>query len=229
MKIHEKYLETLKSFDDYVTVSEWAIGVSEKYPELLRNAESQVENHQNETTGLRAIGARLSARLSKGRFDGFVKIDDSEKPRKVKYISEDEFKEKENQDIEEDLEPINRREIEKKAEDKFALKELYRLDEFRNIQKSFKMFFNLDFELDHAKALLNKEDAGKHHPDNFQFILKYHNGKKSNSNWQRFTIDEQIIYIKKCIELQELVAKEMKLSLDENILDNLLSRLKAVY
>lgn len=229
MKIHEKYLEALKTFDDYVTVSEWAEKVGILYPDLLEKANKEAENQKNDTTGLRQIAARIGSWVSTGGFDGLVKIDDSERPRRVKYISKEELKENTSQDIEEDLEPLNRREIEKKAEDKLALKELYRLDEFRNIQKAFKMFFNLDFELDHAKALLNKEEAGEHHPDNFQLILKYHNGKKSNNNWKRFTIEEQINYIRQCVELQNLVADRMELSVDENILNNLLNRLKAVY
>jgi len=33
MKIHEKYLEALKTFDDYVTVSEWA----EKFGEVKKS------------------------------------------------------------------------------------------------------------------------------------------------------------------------------------------------
>lgn len=229
MKIHEKYLEALKTFDDYVIVSQWAEKVGILYPDLLEKANEEAQRQKIDTTGLREIAARISSRLSTGGFDGLVKIDDSERPRRVKYISKEELHENTTQEIEEDLEPLNRREIEKYSEDKMLLKELYRLDEFRNIQKAFKMFFNLDFELDHAKALLNKEDAGEHHPDNFQLILKYHNGKKSNNNWKRFTVDEQINYIKKCVELQSLVAGRMELSIDENILDNLLNRLKAVY
>jgi uncharacterized metal-binding protein len=107
--------------------------------------------------------------------------------------------------------------------------ELYRLDEFRNIQKAFKTFFNLDFEIDYAKALLYKESEGTYHPDNFQLILKYHNAKKNNKNWKRFRIEEQIEYIKKTIELQNIVAFRFELEVDENTLNSLLSRLKAIY
>ncbi|WP_419782728.1 HNH endonuclease [Malaciobacter marinus] len=229
MKINEKYLESLKSFDDYVTVSEWAEKVGILYPDILEKANKEAQNQKNATTGLREIAARIGSRLSTGGFDGFVKIDDTERPRRVKYISKEELDENTTQDIEEDLEPLNRKEIEKYSEDKMALKELYRLDEFRNIQKAFKTFFKLDFELDHAKALLNKQDAGEHHPDNFQLILKYHNGKKSNNNWKRFTIKEQIEYIEKAIELQNLLASRLDIVIDKAILDSILSRLKAVY
>ncbi len=110
-----------------------------------------------------------------------------------------------------------------------ALQELYCIDEFRSIQKAFKTFFNLDFELDHAKALLNKSDKGEHHPDNFQFILKYHNAKKSNNNWERLSIDEQIVYIYKAIELQALLSDRLNVKIDNAVLDSLLERLKRVY
>ena len=229
MKIHEKYLEVLKTFDDFVTVSEWAEKVGILYPDILEKADKEAENQKNDTTGLREIAARIGSRLSTGGFDGLVKIDDSERPRRVKYITKEELEENTTQDIKEDLEPITRREIEKTAEDKMLLKELYRVDEFRNIQKAFKMFFNLDFELDHAKALLNKSDAGSHHPDNFQLILKYHNVKKSNNNWERFSIDEQVTYIKKAIELQALLSDRLSIEIDNAVLNSLLERLRVVY
>ncbi|WP_321469633.1 HNH endonuclease [Halarcobacter sp.] len=229
MKTYEKYLEALKTFEDYVTVSEWAEKVALLYPSLLEKANKEADEQKNDTTGLREIAARIGSRVSTGGFDGYIKINDMERPRRVKYISKEELDENTTQEIEEDLEPLNRKEIEKKAEDKMVLKELYRLDEFRNIQKAFKTFFNLDFELDHAKALLNEDDAGEHHPDNFQLILKYHNGKKVNKNWERFTLDEQLNYIRKCFELHTLVANRFGVSIDENILNSLMERLKEVY
>ncbi|ADG94631.1 hypothetical protein Arnit_2983 [Arcobacter nitrofigilis DSM 7299] len=229
MKIHEKYIEALKTIDNFVSVSEWAIKVGEIYPDLLEKANIEAQKQKNDTTGVREIAARISSQVPKYELDGVIEVDKTERPKKVKYITKEEFEENTKEDLEEDLEPLNRRDIEKHSEDKMALKELYRLDEFRNIQKAFKTFFNLDFELDHAKALLNKQDAGEHHPDNFQFILKYHNVKKSNNNWERFSIDEQISYIKKCVELQNLIADRMELSVDENILNSLLNRLKQIY
>jgi hypothetical protein len=229
MKIHEKYLEALKTFDDYVIVSVWAEKVGELYPDLLEKANQEAQNQKIETTGLREIAARISSRLSTGGFDGFVKIDSSERPRKIKYITQEEFQENTTHDIEEDLEPLTRKEIEKNAEDKFVSIEVYRLDEFRNIQKAFKSFFNLDFELDHAKALLNKSEQGKHHPKNFQLLLKYHNAKKNNSNWKRFSMDEQETYIREVVKLQSLVADKLDIEINEQILNSLILRLKQVF
>lgn len=229
MKKADKYLEALKNIDGWVIVSDWAKKFAEMYPDELAKAEEQAKNQKNDTTGLREIAARISSRLSTGGFDKDVEIDDSERPRKVRYISKDELEAKATQEVAEDLEPITRKEIEARAENKMALHELYRLDEFRNIQKAFKSFFNIDFELDHAKALLNPNDSGEHHPDNFQLLFKYHNARKNNANWQRFTLDEQIAYIRKALELHSLVAERMEFAMDVNVLESLLERLKRVY
>lgn len=229
MKIHEKYLEALKTFDDFVTVSEWAVRFSEMYPELLDKANKEAQNQKNDTTGLRELAARISSRLATGGFDGLVEIDATERPRKVKYITKEELNEKTTQELEEDIEPLRRQDIINQAKESLEAKELYRISEFENIQKSFKSFFGIDFEIDHAQALLDDAKQGKHHPDNFQLLLKYHNVKKYKNSWQRFSIEEQITYIYKVVELHKILEDKLGVKLDTAILDNLLSRLKAVY
>jgi exopolyphosphatase/pppGpp-phosphohydrolase len=37
----QKYLEALKTFDDWVIVSEWAVRVGELYPDILEAANEQ--------------------------------------------------------------------------------------------------------------------------------------------------------------------------------------------
>ena len=229
MKIHEKYLEALKTFDDYVTVSEWAIKVGDVYPDLLVKANKEATNQKQETTGLREIAARISSQVPKYELDGVIQVDKNERPKKVKYITREEYEENISHDREEDLEPLTRREKEKEGEDSFLVQEHYRYDEFKNIQKSFKNFFSIDFDIDHAKALLNKEDPGSHHPDNFQLLLKHHNAKKSNNNWERFSFEEQCKYIKKVVELQTLISTHLEIDINNSILESLLARLKAVY
>jgi hypothetical protein len=91
MKIHEKYTEALKTCTEYVTVHEWAQKVGELYPDLLEKAEKEAEAQKQETTGLREIAARISSRLSSGKFE-HVLIDDSERPRRAKYITSTEKK-----------------------------------------------------------------------------------------------------------------------------------------
>ncbi|MFY9074107.1 hypothetical protein OZZ08_04020 [Malaciobacter mytili] len=107
--------------------------------------------------------------------------------------------------------------------------ELYKITEFESIQKAFKQFFGLDFEIDHAEALLNSEKQGKHHPTNLQLLLKYHNGKKNKNSWDRFTFEEQKDYIKKTIALHSLVADKFDVEIDNKILESLLNRLKEIY
>ena len=82
---------------------------------------------------------------------------------------------------------------------------------------------------DHAEVLLNGEKQGDHHPDNLQLLLKYHNGKKNKNSWKRFTLDEQIDYIKQTISLQSLVADKFDVEIDQKILESLINRLKEVY
>ena len=229
MKIVEKYLETLKTFTDYVTISDWAIKFSEMYPDELEKANKQAANQKNDTTGLREIAARISSNISSGKWSKELSINDSERPRKVKFISKEELEEQTDKEIEEDIEPLKRQDIINNAVNKMEVFDLYKISEFENIQKAFKQFFGLDFEIDHAEALLNTEKQGNHHPSNLQLLLKYHNGKKNKKSWQRFTFDEQAEYIKKSIALHDLVADKFDVEIDNKILDSLLDRLKSIY
>ena len=105
----QKYLNSLKKCEKWVTVLEWAEKVSELYPEILEDANKQVQSHATETTGLRAITARLSSKLSSNDYDN-IEIDDSERPRKVRYVSADIKQEQLNEEIEADIEPLTRKE-----------------------------------------------------------------------------------------------------------------------
>ncbi len=228
MKINDKYIEALKTFTVFVTVQEWAQKVCELYPDLLEKAEKEAQAQKHDTTGLREIAARISSRLSAGNFKD-VLIDDSERPRKVKFLTSEEQQSYQEKELNDDIEPITRIEIINQAKDELKISEIYRLDEFKNIQKAFKDFFGLDFELDHAQALLDRENQGNHHPDNIQFLLKFHNGKKNNKSWERFSFEKQVSYIKDAIKLQSNVADCFDIELDNGILSQLLSRIKAIY
>ena len=229
MKIKDKYLEALKSFTDFVTISEWAIRFSDLYPDELEKANQQALNQKTDTTGIREIAARMSSSLSSGSFSKNIQIDDSERPKKVKYVTENEFQEHTQNEIDEDIEPLKRQDIINSAKDNMKILELYRISEFESIQKTFKLFFGIDFEIDHAEALLNNDKQGEHHPDNLQFLLKYHNGKKNKKSWNRFSFDEQVEYIRKTINLQSLVADKFNIEIDTKILELLITRLKEVY
>ena len=229
MKIHEKYLEALKTFTEFITISEWAVKFTEMYPDELEKANEQAVNQKIDTTGIKEIAARMSSRISSGGFSKTIQIDDSERPKKVKYVTVDELEEHIRNEIDEDVEPLRRQDIINNANGQMKVLELYRISEFENIQKAFKLFFAVDFEIDHAQALLNDDKQGEHHPDNLQFLLKHHNGKKNKKSWERFTFEEQVNYIKKTISLQSIVADKFNVDIDNKILDSLVSRLKMIY
>ena len=227
--IADKYLEALKAINNWAIVSEWAIKVGELYPDLLEKANEEAKNQAQDTTGLREIAARISSIISRGAYSHKIEIDSSERPRKVRHISKEDFEEHISAETEEDIAPLRRDEIIKRDLKTLNQKEKYRLEEFQSIAKFLKMFNGLEFELDHAQALLNKDSPGKHHPDNMQFLLKAHNAKKHNSNWKRFTLDEQIEYIQTVVKLQHLVADKLEIEEDDEVLNALLKRLSSIY
>ena len=224
----QKYLEALKKHGDWIIVSEWAQKVADIYPEILLEADKQASNQAKKSTGLREIAARISSRLSTGRFSE-VEIDETERPRKVKFITESGKKDRVELELELDIEPLSRAERIKYYTEKLSEVEKYRIEEIETISKQLNRFFRIDFEVDHAFALLNKEKPGEHHPDNLQLLVKAHNGKKNNKNWVRFTIDEQIGYIKHVIALQKLIASRLESNFDDSLLNSLFERLKRIY
>ena len=230
----EKYLESLKSLKDFVIVSEWAEQFGKMYPKDLEKANIEADGQnakkdKNFTTGIREIAARIGSRISSGEFGDKIEIDYSEKPRKVRYLDENEITIINQRNIEEDIEPLRRDEIIRNAKHNLEIKQLYRLSEFETITRELNKWFGTRFEVEHSKALLNKKERGTHHPDNIQILLKSHNVKKSNSNWNRFTLEQQINYIHKTIELQKLVLSNFNLEFEEEILENLINRLKTIY
>lgn len=227
--ISEKYLDALKTIEGWTTVSEWAVKVGVVFPDVLEKANKDAAGQKNETTGLREIAARISSNISRGAYVGQIEIDESERPRKVRVLTETESKNYEQKEMEDDLAPITRAQRIKADEDKLSVKELYRLTEMASIIDQLRYFFNLDFEFEHAKAILNPTDPGKHHPDNVQLLLKSHNRIKGKNNWERFTLEEQIEYIKAAVSIQKLVSKKMNVQLEDEVIDQIISRLKLVY
>ncbi|EHR42612.1 HNH endonuclease signature motif containing protein [Alishewanella jeotgali] len=227
--INDKYLYALSAAADWLTVSEWALKVSELFPDLLANADAQASKQKNDTTGLREIAARLSSRISSGGFGSQIEVDASERPKKVRFLTPSEQQQHEAEEVEEDLAPLRRIDIIKRDNEQLSVAEQYRIDEFEAISRQLKAYFGLDFEVDHATALLNAKTPGKHHPDNLQLLLKAHNAKKHANNWPRFSFDEQKQYIEAAITLQTLVAGRMDVEVETHVMESLLSRLEAVY
>lgn len=229
MSIVEKYINALKAVEGWCTVSEWAEKFGLMYPELLQEANKQAESYKNQSTGIREIAARISSYLSKGKWAGLIEIDESEKPRRVRFLTQEQVDEYIQKEIDEDVAPLNRSQKIKSDESMLSTRDKYRLIEFEAIITQLKYFFNLDFEFEHAKALLNPNDPGKHHPDNIQILLKSHNRLKSSSNWERFTLNEQIEYINAVVTVQKIVSSKMNIEIEENVIQSILERLKNVY
>lgn len=227
--INDKYLYALSAAAAWLTVSEWALKVAELFPDLLANADAQAAKQKNDTTGLREIAARLSSRISSGGFGSQIEVDASERPKKVRFLTPTEQQQHEAEEVEEDLAPLRRIDIIKRDSEQLSVAEQYRIDEFEVISRQLKVYFGLDFEVDHAAALLNGKTPGKHHPDNLQLLLKAHNAKKHANNWPRFSFAEQKQYIEAAITLQTLVASRMNVEVETLVMASLLSRLEAVY
>ncbi len=227
--ISEKYLIALSTIDGWVTVSEWAIKVGEMFPEILAKANLEAKNHKNPSTGIREIAARISSAVATGRYTGKIEVDESERPKQVRIISPESIESYIEKELEADLEPLTRAQKIRTDEAALKTKDKYRLAEFDAIISQLKSFFNLDFEFEHAKAILNPLDPGKHHPDNIQILLKSHNRLKGNANWDRFTLKEQIEYIEAVVRVQKLVSRKMKVDLHEDVIGSIIERLKLVY
>ena len=229
LAINEKYLEAIKMHDGWITVAEWANKVGEMYPDLLETANAQAAAQRNPTTGLKEIAARISSRLSTGGYAHAVVVDESERPRKIKYLTVEQQEQHQQAELLDDIAPLSRAQKIKTDSANLSTLEEYRLAEFESVCSAFGGYLELDFEVDHAKALLNPTDPGRHHPDNLQILLKSHNRMKSSKNWKRFTPDEQVNYLKKVIELHTLIADKANIKIDHAIADALFVRLKNVY
>ncbi|RDU68624.1 HNH endonuclease [Helicobacter brantae] len=218
------YLEALKQCDDWVSISEWANKIAELYPEEIERIDEKSQKQQKPTEGITQLIRNLSAKTGRGDFSKNIKIDDEGNVRKVKYITEEEKALIEQEDIEEE----DRRQIIKQAESKMSQKELYRIKEFSDICSILKNKWGIIFEVDHAYALKG-EKQGKHHPDNLQLLLKMHNGAKNNKDWTRFTFEEQEKYIRNIVETQKIICERMGSKIDDEVVDLLMMRLKAIF
>lgn len=85
--ISDKYLHALKVIGDWAIVSDWAKKVADIYPDILEKAERDAVNQKSDTTGLREIAARISANISEGVYEGKIEMDDSERPKKYRFIN----------------------------------------------------------------------------------------------------------------------------------------------
>lgn len=207
----EQFIEALRTFDDFATVPEWARKFNELYPKAFENS-NKGKYQQAKDSIWRHIGKNDFSNLE---------CDSSGETKKYKYVSD------ETKQIEYEAEK-QRGEIEESAEEKWSSIDKYRSTEMDLIVKTLNNIFKTNFEKDHAVSIHSEKEKA-HHPDNFQLLLKNHNGKKLTKNWKRFTFKEQENYIRKVIELQCLLKDKIGFDYDEKLLNLLLERLKAVF
>jgi hypothetical protein len=221
--ISEKYLEALVNLDDWVTVSEWASQVEIMFPDLLQKANEEAKNQKRKTSGHKELTARIHSNMVRKAYEGKIEVDESERPKKVKFLAHPELIE------EEENKSISRDEIKFRDKEEWTENDRYRFDELEKIKKQLSTYLGVSFELDHAEALLNKSKPGKHHPDNLQILIKGHNGKKSDSSWGRFNLNEQIDYLNTMITAYNIIASKNDLDVEQGIISSLIERLKIVY
>lgn len=80
---HKKYLETLKTFDDFVTITEWANQFVEMYPDEIK------ELKEDEKVLIRNIVKSITSLVSTGKWSNIILIDKNTKPQKIKFIADE--------------------------------------------------------------------------------------------------------------------------------------------
>lgn len=220
---NEKYLEALKQIKDWTTVSDWAKKVAELYPEILKEANKQSKSYKRPSTGVREIAARIGAKFSTTTYDGLVEIDDSQRPRRVRFIKSQISQH--NQKLSE-KEEYNRSKKIRYDNKNLSSHENYRKKEFEKITKTLSKELHINFELEHAAPL---KGGGKDNPNNMQILIKAHNGKKSTSKWTRFTLEEQIDYIRALIDIQKNLEKKMGVKLNDKIIEMVIANLRNIF
>jgi len=223
MTITDQYLEALKQLEGWVTGGEWALKVTEVYPDLLEKANEQAQGQATPTTGMRELTARIHSAIGRGAYDGQIEIDASERPRKIRYATEDEIQKHVTEDLDEEMESLTRAQKIRKEYDELSDFDRYRILEFESIAKAFNSYFKTDIEVDHAQALMG-DIPGHHHPDNLQLLSRTHNRIKSKASWERLSLEKQLEYLYKMKDYHVMVFK-----VDEGIFSSLIDRIKKVY
>ena len=182
MTITDQYLEALKQTEGWVTGGEWALKVTEVYPDLLEKANEQAQGQATPTTGMRELTARIHSAIGRGAYEGKIELDTTERPRKIRYATKEEIQKHVDEEIDEEMESLTRVQKIRKEYDELSDFNRYRIQELESIAKAFNCYFKTALEVDHAQALMG-DTPGRHHPDNLQLLSKTHNRIKSKASW----------------------------------------------
>ena len=219
----DKFMEVLQTFEKSVTIAEWAKRIVELYPAVLIQTNSKTDRRMTVVE----LGAAISLKVSKGEFSQ-IEVENCTPYRKVRYVSNETKKELSNDYASRDMEIITIEERINADILKLNESDQYRVEEFKSIVEQLNRYFNMNFELHHARSLSNKQQSGKHHPDNLQLLTTEHTFKKED-NVAKFTIEEQKAYIKRVLVVDSMVSKALDITLTDEVLDMLLDRLAKVY
>ncbi len=223
MTITEKYLEALQQMEGWVTSGEWALEVAELYPDLLEKANEQARNQKIDTTGMRELTARIASAIARGAYEDKIEIDATERPRKIRFSTEEEIQKHVDEELDEEMASLTRAQKIRKEYDELNDFDKYRIQELESIAKAFNSYFKTDLEVDHAQALMG-DIPGIHHPDNLQLLSKTHNRIKSKASWERMSLEKQLEYLYKMKDYHAMVFK-----VDEGIFKSLMERIEKVY
>lgn len=85
-KQQDKYLDALKTFDDFITYRQWAEKFKELYPKDFERIEEEAKKQKTSITGIRELTKRIS---SNKKIQKFLLIKENSKPKKIKYHEND--------------------------------------------------------------------------------------------------------------------------------------------
>ncbi len=214
---------------ELVTRPEWAELVGKKYPELLKKATLQGSSRSPSRSGVSILSTSMSASLRGSKESVFIETVVVDNLTKFRYITEEKSLENIEKALDEEELYSTRAEIIKAGNSVMTKFDSFRYKEFQEIQKNFKTLLKLDFEIDHANALMNPTEPGDHHPDNLQLLNSRFNSIKGKYNWKRFTIEEQVKHIRDYAAPYLEHKINLNIEYGEDCLEILIKRLEAIY
>ncbi len=231
-----KYMETLELSGEWLTIWDWAAAIGEDHPVMMEEMERRGATWSTPVDGVRVIYGDLHhlSRFNGRRENKNLVVNNTGSVKEVRYFSDEELKDitrhggymDKNEVFIVDL---TRRDIVKRALTDMEAYDLYRLSEFETIRDQLNKLFRADFEVDHASALLNPDDPGSHHPNNFQILAQKFNRFKHSKNWPRFTWTEQVEHLEETLSQNIKHKDKLDISGSKQTLDALINRLSIVY
>ena len=91
MNTNEMYIEALKTFNDFVTIREWAEKFAKMYPNDFKKAEEKSESQKSSRSAIGEVTKSINASIINTKnWQLIVKEDKSFRPKKAKYLKEEE-------------------------------------------------------------------------------------------------------------------------------------------